>query len=255
MPIVKCPKCRKRYDPGVDEELDALEDVASMKVVCPACGQWLRLPEMEAIPAPKVPREILKEMMSQSRLVDDNGDDGRRRARPEREEDEDRPRKRREDDDDVEPRPRKRRRDDKDERPRKRKKAKSRLGLWIGLGVGGLVLIGGIVLLIVLLAGKGAAQAAFSGKWERVDPPKGAGEAGKYLEFSKDGVFRVGGPDFMMPFGPYTLSGKQAMMKTSETTKLGLGGERVMSMRATLTGDDELTLTFLTFTEKYRRMK
>jgi hypothetical protein len=59
----------------------------------------------------------------------------------------------------------------------------------------------------------------------------------------------------MMRFGPYSISDKQALIKTSETSKLELGRERVMSMRATLTGEDEMTLTFLTYTEKYRRMK
>lgn len=70
MPIVTCPKCRERYDPGVDEELEALGGAASLKVACPACGQWLRLPENEAIPAPAVPPEVLRGMMSQSRLID-----------------------------------------------------------------------------------------------------------------------------------------------------------------------------------------
>jgi hypothetical protein len=73
MPIVKCPKCKKRYDPGVDEELEALADMpgaASLKVVCPACGQWLRLPENEKIPAPAAPPELLREMMAQSKLID-----------------------------------------------------------------------------------------------------------------------------------------------------------------------------------------
>lgn len=74
MPIVTCPKCKKRYDPGVDEALDDIRDAPvemSVKVVCPVCGQWLRLPENEPIPTPAAPPEILKEMMSQSRLVDD----------------------------------------------------------------------------------------------------------------------------------------------------------------------------------------
>jgi hypothetical protein len=84
VPIVKCPKCKKRYDPGFDE---ALEDVADMpgdvsvKVVCPACGQWVRLPEKEPIPPPAAPPEILKEMRSQSRLVDDTEADRPRKKR------------------------------------------------------------------------------------------------------------------------------------------------------------------------------
>jgi hypothetical protein len=76
VPIVKCPKCKKRYDPSVDDELQMLADMpgaASLKVVCPACGQWLRLPENEAIPDPAAPPEMLREMVSQSRLVE--GDD------------------------------------------------------------------------------------------------------------------------------------------------------------------------------------
>jgi uncharacterized protein YbaR (Trm112 family) len=77
VPIVTCPECRKRYDPGMDEELEALGSAASLKVVCPACGQWLRLPENEAIPAPRVPPEILKGMMSQSRLIEDDSDESR----------------------------------------------------------------------------------------------------------------------------------------------------------------------------------
>lgn len=86
--IVKCPKCKRRYDPGVDEELEDLEEMGgdvSLKVVCPACGQWLRLPEREAIPAPKVSPEMLEEMKAQSRLIDDDDED---------EDDEPRPRKR-----------------------------------------------------------------------------------------------------------------------------------------------------------------
>ena len=75
MPIVTCPKCRKRYDPGMDEELESLGDAASLKVVCPACGQWLRLPENEAIPTPALPPEVLRGMMSQSRLVDGDSDE------------------------------------------------------------------------------------------------------------------------------------------------------------------------------------
>jgi hypothetical protein len=80
VPIVTCPNCKKRYDPGVDEALDDISDAPvemSVKVVCPACGQWLRLPENEAIPAPAAPPEILKEMMSQSRLVDDSEESNR----------------------------------------------------------------------------------------------------------------------------------------------------------------------------------
>jgi uncharacterized protein YbaR (Trm112 family) len=72
MPIIKCPKCKKRYDPGVDEELEDMHGSMSLKVVCPACGQWVRLPELEPIRAPAAPPEILREMRAQSRLVDDD---------------------------------------------------------------------------------------------------------------------------------------------------------------------------------------
>lgn len=75
MAIVKCPKCKKRYDPGT-EDLDDMPDNMSVKVVCPACGQWARLPEGEAIPAPKVPPAILKSMKAQSRLLDDDEEIG-----------------------------------------------------------------------------------------------------------------------------------------------------------------------------------
>jgi hypothetical protein len=73
VPIVTCPNCAKRYDPAVDDELAALGSAPgnlSLKVVCPACGQWLRLPENEAIPAPAAPPHVLEAMRSQSRLVD-----------------------------------------------------------------------------------------------------------------------------------------------------------------------------------------
>jgi hypothetical protein len=68
MPIVTCTKCQSDYDPGNDELTD-LPPGMSIKVVCPSCGQWLRLPEKDLIPAPAAPPEILREMMKQSRLV------------------------------------------------------------------------------------------------------------------------------------------------------------------------------------------
>lgn len=107
MPIVTCPKCRARYNPGIDEELEDLPDNLSMKVVCPACGQWMRLPEQEPVEAPDVSPDVLEGMKSQSKLVS-AGDEPRSRRR--REEDDDGPRRRREDDEDD--RPRRRRRDD-----------------------------------------------------------------------------------------------------------------------------------------------
>ncbi len=70
MIVVKCPKCEKNYEPGLDEtSLANRPPNTSMKVLCPACGQWLRLPEGESVEGPNVPPEILKEMMKQSRPV------------------------------------------------------------------------------------------------------------------------------------------------------------------------------------------
>ena len=68
MPVVHCPKCQSDYDPG-NEDLADMPAGMSIKVVCPACGQWLRLPENELIPAPAAPPEMLREMMQQSRLI------------------------------------------------------------------------------------------------------------------------------------------------------------------------------------------
>ena len=68
MPVVHCPKCQSDYDPGNDDIAD-LPPGMSIKVVCPACGQWLSLPENDMIPAPGAPPEILREMMKQARLI------------------------------------------------------------------------------------------------------------------------------------------------------------------------------------------
>jgi hypothetical protein len=55
----------------MDEELEDIDSSKmSLKVVCPVCGQWLRLPEMEPVEGPRVPPEILKAMMSQSQLIE-----------------------------------------------------------------------------------------------------------------------------------------------------------------------------------------
>jgi len=71
MPVVICPKCQSRYDPGVDDELEGIDpSLMSLKVVCPACGQWLRLPENEPVDGPAAPPHILKAMMGQSRLIE-----------------------------------------------------------------------------------------------------------------------------------------------------------------------------------------
>lgn len=71
MPVVTCPKCESRYDPGMDDELEGIDpSQMSLKVVCPACGQWLRLPENEPVDSPAVPPHILKAMMSQSQLIE-----------------------------------------------------------------------------------------------------------------------------------------------------------------------------------------
>jgi hypothetical protein len=127
VPIVRCPKCRKRYDPGMDDELDDLPDGASLKVVCAACGQWLRLPEKEAIPAPATSKSMIKKMMAQSRLVDEDDDDRPARRCHADEEDDERPsRRRRTDDDEDDERPTQRRRraedDDDDDRPPRRRR-------------------------------------------------------------------------------------------------------------------------------------
>jgi hypothetical protein len=71
MPIVQCPKCARRYDPGKD--LDDLPNHTTIKVVCPVCGQWVRLPAAIPVPTPELPPDIVKVMASQSRLVDDAG--------------------------------------------------------------------------------------------------------------------------------------------------------------------------------------
>lgn len=75
MPVVKCPSCHSRYDPGLGDELDDLSDDVSIKVVCPACGQWLRLPENEPVDALPLPQEILDDMMAQSTLIDEGFDE------------------------------------------------------------------------------------------------------------------------------------------------------------------------------------
>jgi len=110
MPIVTCPNCRKRYDPGIDDDLTDMPGDRSIKVVCPACGQWLRLPENELIDPPDVPADILKQMMGQSRLVEDEGEPAARR-----EPEEDRPRRRQWEDDEPGDRPRRRSRPDYDD--------------------------------------------------------------------------------------------------------------------------------------------
>lgn len=68
MPVVQCPQCKSEYDPG-NKELDNLPAGTSIKVVCPACGQWLRLPERDLIPAPAIAPEFLQAMMKQSLLI------------------------------------------------------------------------------------------------------------------------------------------------------------------------------------------
>ena len=97
MPIVTCPSCQERYDPGVDQELADLPAGLSMKVVGPKCGQWLRLPEQEAIDPPEVSPDVAAALRDQSRPV---GGAGEGRARPWGDDDE-RARRRREDDDEL----------------------------------------------------------------------------------------------------------------------------------------------------------
>ena len=122
MPLVKCPSCQAKYDPGIDGEMKDLPAEVSMKVACPSCGQWLRLPEQEKIDPPNAPAEVLREMRSQSRLVEE-GKPTSRRSRDDEYEDEPPRRRRDEDEDDDEhDRPRSHRgyddaRDDYDDRP------------------------------------------------------------------------------------------------------------------------------------------
>ncbi|HEX3152035.1 MAG TPA: hypothetical protein VHR66_28435 [Gemmataceae bacterium] len=96
MPVVTCPKCRERYDPGVDDELRDLPANTSLKVVCPKCGQWVRLPENEPVDAPDVPDHVADEMKAQSRTVSERDD----RSEGAWGEVEDRPRRRRRDEED-----------------------------------------------------------------------------------------------------------------------------------------------------------
>jgi hypothetical protein len=133
MPTVTCPTCRARYDPGIQEEVDDLPDAISMKVVCPACGQWVRLPEREPVDPPDVPKDVLDRMAAQSTLVGRAGEPRVRR----RDADDDRPRRRRrrvEDDD----RPRRswgdQERDDYDDDPRG-----PRAGRGDGLGISAMI--------------------------------------------------------------------------------------------------------------------
>jgi len=69
MPVIECPKCQRHYDPGNEDALEATGSMMSLKVPCPACGQWLRLPEYECVAAPNVPPNILEEMKKQSVLL------------------------------------------------------------------------------------------------------------------------------------------------------------------------------------------
>lgn len=116
MPIVKCPSCPAKYDPGVDDDIEDLPAELSMKVVCPNCGQWLRLPEQEKVDPPNVPEKLLREMKSQSRLVELVAKPIQK-ARPVDEYDDERPRasRRRDADDDDYDRPRRSRRDEDDD--------------------------------------------------------------------------------------------------------------------------------------------
>jgi hypothetical protein len=69
MPVVECPSCHRHYDPENEAALKTAGPRMSVKVPCPACGQWVRLPEWECVEAPGFPPAILKEMSSQSRLL------------------------------------------------------------------------------------------------------------------------------------------------------------------------------------------
>jgi hypothetical protein len=145
MPIVKCVDCRRRYDPGV-EVPDDLPDEHSLVVCCPACGQWMTLPDREPADPPDVPRHVRDQMKRQATLVDDDDDRPRRRRRDD------------DDDDDYDDRPRRRRgRDDDeyDDRPARRRGGKKSplpwvigglvaLMLLVGCGVGGYFVVSGV---------------------------------------------------------------------------------------------------------------
>jgi hypothetical protein len=88
---VTCPTCRKWFDPGLDDHPNDLPDNLSMKVVCPYCDQWVRLPEGDPIDEPALPPQVLDQMRSQSRRLTEDDDRPRRRRR---DEDDDRPRRR-----------------------------------------------------------------------------------------------------------------------------------------------------------------
>ncbi len=104
MPVVTCPKCESRYDPKMDKELELLEGGESLKVVCPVCHQWLRLPGKEAIEEPLLPPKILEGLISQAVLIER----GRRRGSSAADSTRTRRRNRTEDEDD-EPSPSQRR--------------------------------------------------------------------------------------------------------------------------------------------------
>jgi hypothetical protein len=91
MQVVQCPTCKKWFDPGLDDNPDDLPDNLSMKVVCPYCDQWVRLPEGDPIDEPDLPSQVLDQMRSQSRRLTEDDDRPRRRRR---DEDDDRPRRR-----------------------------------------------------------------------------------------------------------------------------------------------------------------
>lgn len=150
MPTVTCPTCQARYDPGLEDELDGLPDNISMKVVCPACGQWVRLPEREPVDPPNVPKDVLDKMAAQSTLV---GGSVERKAQRQREDDDDddrpRRRRRRDEDDDFD-RPRRswgdQERDDYDDDPRGPRSGKND-----GLGIASMIV--GIISCVLALPG------------------------------------------------------------------------------------------------------
>jgi len=74
MLVVECPKCNSHYNPECEEALKAAGDAMSIKVPCPECGQWVRLPEWECVETPNAPDDVLKKMVQQSKLLpkDDN---------------------------------------------------------------------------------------------------------------------------------------------------------------------------------------
>ena len=156
------------------------------------------------------------------------------------------------------------RRDDRDEeedyRPRRRRKKSGGGLLWLWVGIGGVVLVGLVVVLILVLrsVGGGATKSKLVGRWEHV----GTGlSVAQILEFTEDGKFRLGGrspldgKESIMEFGSYKVSGKKATIKIGERSHLSINSQRITEIEVELVGDDEIRVKYLSYDEKYRKVK